>query len=48
MSVAASVSTKFRRERLEPDLAAAGLALARWWTDEAGDFGLALAVRAPA
>ena len=42
------VSSKFRRERVETELGAAGLVLARWWTDEAGDFGLALAVRAPA
>ncbi|HXG75197.1 MAG TPA: L-histidine N(alpha)-methyltransferase [Gaiellaceae bacterium] len=37
------VSTKFRRERVERELAAAGLALERWWTDPAGDFAVALA-----
>jgi len=40
------VSAKFRRERVEAELAAAGLALARWWTDRRRDFALALAVRA--
>lgn len=37
------VSTKFRRERVEAELAGAGLALERWWTDARGDFALALA-----
>jgi L-histidine N-alpha-methyltransferase len=37
------VSTKFRRERVEAELAAAGLTTAGWWTDEAGDFALLLA-----
>jgi len=40
------VSTKFRRERFEEELRAAGLALERWWTDAGGDFALCLAVRA--
>lgn len=40
------VSTKFRRERVEAELAEAGLALRRWWTDERGWFGLALATPA--
>ena len=39
------VSSKFRRERFEPELWAAGLKLARWWTDARNDFALALAVR---
>jgi L-histidine N-alpha-methyltransferase len=39
------VSSKFRRERLELELAAAGLALEAWWTDEAGDFAVLLAAR---
>jgi L-histidine Nalpha-methyltransferase len=39
------VSSKFRRERVEEELAAAGLALEHWWTDEAGDFALALVTR---
>ena len=34
------ISTKFRRERVEAELAAAGLALAAWWTDPGGDFAL--------
>jgi L-histidine Nalpha-methyltransferase len=37
------VSTKFRREPFEKELAAAGLRLERWWTDPAGDYALALA-----
>jgi L-histidine N-alpha-methyltransferase len=36
-------SAKFRRERLEEELGEAGLEPVRWWTDAAGDFGLALA-----
>jgi L-histidine Nalpha-methyltransferase len=39
------ISSKFRRERIQKELTAAGLALERWWTDRAGDFALALAVR---
>jgi L-histidine N-alpha-methyltransferase len=37
------ISAKFRREGVERELAAAGLAMTRWWTDPAGDFGLSLA-----
>ncbi|QFG25209.1 L-histidine N(alpha)-methyltransferase [Actinomadura sp. WMMB 499] len=37
------ISAKFRRERLEAELGAAGLALAEFWTDPAGDFSLSLA-----
>ncbi|GLZ14716.1 histidine N-alpha-methyltransferase [Actinomadura sp. NBRC 104425] len=37
------ISAKFRRERLEDELRAAGLALAEFWTDPAGDFSLSLA-----
>jgi L-histidine N-alpha-methyltransferase len=40
------ISAKFRREGVEAELAAAGLALAEWWTDPAGDFALSLAVPA--
>jgi L-histidine N-alpha-methyltransferase len=40
------VSAKFRRERVEEEYAAAGLRLARWWTDAAGDYALSLAVPA--
>ena len=36
------ISTKFRRERLERELGAAGFAPLRWWTDRAGDFALSL------
>jgi L-histidine N-alpha-methyltransferase len=38
------ISAKFRRERVEEELGVAGLSLARWDTDRAGDFALALAV----
>ncbi|MFF2042076.1 L-histidine N(alpha)-methyltransferase [Kitasatospora sp. NPDC058170] len=37
------VSAKFRRERVAEELAAAGLRLAHWWTDDEGRFGLSLA-----
>lgn len=37
------ISTKFRREPLADELAAAGLALGRWWTD--GDFALSLSFK---
>ncbi len=36
------ISAKFRRERLDAELAAAGLHLMRWWTDAAGDFAVTL------
>ena len=39
------ISAKFRRDRVEDELAAAGLALARWWTDEHGDFALSLSFK---
>ena len=39
------VSTKFRREGVEAELAEAGLALAEWWTDDAGDFAVGLVAR---
>ncbi|MEL7155888.1 MAG: L-histidine N(alpha)-methyltransferase [Actinomycetota bacterium] len=39
------ISTKFRRERLVADLDDAGFELARFWTDDNDDFGLALARR---
>ncbi len=38
------ISAKFRRAVVEAELAAAGLRLTEWWTDEAGDFGLSLSV----
>jgi L-histidine N-alpha-methyltransferase len=37
------ISAKFRREVVDGELAAAGLRLDHWWTDDAGDFALALA-----
>ena len=40
------ISAKFRRERVEAELAAASLALAAWWTDPDGDFALSLSVPA--
>jgi L-histidine N-alpha-methyltransferase len=39
------VSCKFRRAGVTAELAAAGLALSRWWTDPDGDFALSLAVK---
>jgi uncharacterized SAM-dependent methyltransferase len=36
------ISAKFRRGRVEQELAAAGFVLAEWWTDPAGDFALSL------
>ncbi len=38
------VSAKFRRAGVQSELAAAGLAMRSWWTDEAGRFGLSLSV----
>ena len=37
------ISAKFRRERIEAELGAAGLRTLRFWTDPDGDFGLTLA-----
>jgi L-histidine Nalpha-methyltransferase len=37
------VSAKFRRAGLERELAAAGFAMRRWWTDPGGLFGVSLA-----
>ncbi|KAA0097624.1 L-histidine N(alpha)-methyltransferase [Mycolicibacterium sp. P1-18] len=39
------VSCKFRPETVAEELAAAGLRRTDWWTDDAGDFGLSLAVK---
>ena len=36
------ISAKFRRAGVEDELGAAGLSLARWWTDRDGDFALSL------
>ncbi|MFC5670227.1 L-histidine N(alpha)-methyltransferase [Streptomyces incanus] len=38
------VSAKFRKERVREELDAAGLELARWWTDEEGRFALSLSM----
>ncbi|MFJ3334937.1 L-histidine N(alpha)-methyltransferase [Streptomyces sp. NPDC086766] len=38
------VSAKFRQESVRTELAAAGLELAHWWTDEEGRFALSLSV----
>lgn len=40
------ISAKFRRDGVADELAAAGLFLAQWWTDSAGDFALSLATPA--
>ena len=42
-AIRTEISTKFRREGAERELADAGLRLEAWWTDEAGDFALGLA-----
>jgi L-histidine N-alpha-methyltransferase len=39
------ISAKFRRPVIEDELAQAGLALARWWTDDNGDFALSLSFK---
>ena len=39
------VSCKFRPENVTAELSAAGLRHTHWWTDPAGDFGVALAVK---
>ena len=41
--VRTEISAKFRRERIEAELAAAGMRVVRFWTDRRGDFGLTLA-----
>lgn len=45
-SIRTEISSKFRRERVVAELAAAGLTLTQWWTDPAGDFALSLSVPA--
>ncbi|WP_275571618.1 L-histidine N(alpha)-methyltransferase [Mycolicibacterium vanbaalenii] len=39
------VSCKFRPSGVDHELATAGLRRTHWWTDDAGDFGLSLAVK---
>jgi L-histidine N-alpha-methyltransferase len=41
------VSAKFRREGVARELAAAGFATRRWWTDPAGRFAQTLAEAVP-
>jgi L-histidine N-alpha-methyltransferase len=41
------ISTKFRRDLVQRELAEAGLRLDMWWADAAGDFGLVLAEVSP-
>jgi L-histidine N-alpha-methyltransferase len=43
--VRTEISAKFRREKVEAELASAGLRLDRWMTDPAADFALSLAFR---
>jgi L-histidine N-alpha-methyltransferase len=38
------ISSKFRRDGVAAELAAAGFAVRAWWTDDAGQFGLSLSV----
>jgi L-histidine N-alpha-methyltransferase len=40
------VSAKFQEAGVRAELAAAGLAMRSWWTDENGQFGLSLAAPA--
>jgi L-histidine Nalpha-methyltransferase len=40
------ISAKFRRERVEAELRAAGLAVREWWTDSAGRFAVSLSTPA--
>jgi L-histidine N-alpha-methyltransferase len=39
------VSCKFRADTVAAELARAGVQRTRWWTDDAGDFGLSLAIK---
>jgi L-histidine N-alpha-methyltransferase len=43
--VRTEISAKFTQERVRTELAAAGLDVAHWWTDPAGDFGVSLAFK---
>jgi L-histidine N-alpha-methyltransferase len=45
-SMRTEISAKFTRGRVEREFAAAGLRLASWWTDPAGDFAVSLGVPA--
>jgi L-histidine N-alpha-methyltransferase len=43
--VRTEISAKFREGGVRAELAAAGLELCEWWTDDAGDFGVSLSFR---
>jgi L-histidine Nalpha-methyltransferase len=43
--IRSEISAKFRREKVEVELASAGLRLDQWLTDPAGDFALSLSFR---
>ncbi|HVE47210.1 MAG TPA: L-histidine N(alpha)-methyltransferase [Acidimicrobiales bacterium] len=45
-SIRTEISSKFRRPVVQAELAAAGLDLARWWTDQAGDYAVSLSLPA--
>ena len=45
-TVRTEISTKFTRDGVDEELGAAGLRVAAWWTDVAGDFALCLAQQA--
>jgi L-histidine Nalpha-methyltransferase len=44
-TIRTEISAKFRRGRVEAELAAVGLRLTHWWTDGGGDFALSLSTR---
>ena len=44
-SLRTEVSSKFRRENVERELAEAGLRMTHWWTDAMGDFALSLSTK---
>ncbi|MGH9189463.1 MAG: L-histidine N(alpha)-methyltransferase [Acidimicrobiales bacterium] len=44
-TILTEVSAKFDRSQVTAELGAAGLRLARWWTDPGGDYALSLSVR---
>ncbi|MBX5484309.1 MAG: L-histidine N(alpha)-methyltransferase [Myxococcaceae bacterium] len=39
------ISAKFRPEQVQAELAAAGLRMMDWWTDDGGEFGVSLSTR---
>jgi L-histidine N-alpha-methyltransferase len=43
-TIRTEISAKFRKERVADELAAAGFALAGWWSDPADDFALSLSI----